>query len=156
MYYLYSILETLRLRLINEIAMRLTLDEFKKIRKLQWNLRSFGNKTYNTTINQTETQLFWLDFMRNVFAPKFKKQFGLTYISDFDQTQPVLLTDDLELKLPTQLETAMYFANNVTPPVTFAFNISQSIVTGLAIVTLIIILILHVLYSKKINFKRII
>ena len=82
----------------------------------------------NTPINQTFTQLFWLDFMRNVFAEKFKNQTGIQSIANFDITTPVLLSDDLELRLPTLLETVAYYANNKTPPVTFEIPISQTIV----------------------------
>ncbi|AUQ44018.1 putative Ac68-like protein [Esparto virus] len=122
--------------------MKLTLDEFNLIRPLQWTLVNYGNKVYNTTVDQIETQLFWLDFIRLIFAPKYKLQVGITSISNFDQTQPVLLTDDLELFLPTQLETAMYFANNQkSPPMRYALNINQLIILIIGIILMIILFI---------------
>lgn len=136
--------------------MKLTLEEFKRIRPVQWYLKNYGKYVYNTTINQTETQLFWLDFMRLVFAPKFKTQFGITSLADFDITQPVLITDDLELKLPTQLETAMYFANNKTPPVNFSININQMLVMIVCIAIFIVLIVGEHFVSKKIQFERII
>lgn len=136
--------------------MRLTLEEFKRIRPLRWSLRSFGDKVYNTTINQTDTQLFWLDFMRLVFAPKFKKQYGVTNIASFDQTQPVLLSDDLELRLPTQLETAMYFANNDSVPMKFAFNISQMTIAIVAVLIIVLLIICNILFEKRLNSRNII
>lgn len=81
---------------------------------------------YNTPSNDIETQLFWLDFMRLVFAPKFKRQNGITEIQKFDQTQPVLLSDSLDLILPAQLESAMYYADNRSePPMRFQVPVGQ-------------------------------
>lgn len=136
--------------------MKLTLEEFRRIRPVHWSLKSFGKNVYNTTVNQTETQLFWLDFMRLVFAPKFKDQEGVPNISTFDITQPVLMTDDLHLKLPTLIETAVYFAENKTPPVKFAFGISQLTVFILTILVVVLIVIAEHYVSKKIQFERMI
>lgn len=136
--------------------MKLTLEEFRRIRPVQWCLRDFGKHVYNTTINQTETKLFWLDFLSLVFAPKFKSQYGVPVISEFDITQPVLLSDDLELKLPTQMETAMYFANNTTTPIKFSVNISQLTVTIIAIIIIIVLIISEHFVSKRFKFEKII
>lgn len=136
--------------------MKLTLEEFKRIRPIQWCLRNYGKHVYNTSINQTETKLFWLDFIRLVFAPKFKQQFGITELSDFDITQPILLTDDLELTLPTQIETAMYFANNKTPPIQFKININQLLTMIATIIIFVVIIIGEHFVSKRIHFEKII
>lgn len=136
--------------------MRLTPEEFNRIRPVQWSLKNYGYKVFNTTINQTETKLFWLDFMRLVFAPKFKKQNGITEISIFDLTQPVLITDDLDLLLPTNLETAMYYANNTTLPMKFMVNISKTFILILSIVMIFILIALNIIYGERLNFKNII
>lgn len=136
--------------------MKLTLEEFNRIRPLQWHLKNYANKVYNTTINQTDTQLFWLDFMRFVFAPKFKSQYGITEITAFDQTQPVLVTDDLELVLPTDIETAMYYANNKTRPFKFSLNISKTIAMIVGILLIVVLVVLNVRFEKTFNFKNII
>lgn len=136
--------------------MKLTSEEFKRIRPLQWSLKSFGKHVYNTTINQTETQLFWLDFMRLIFAPKFKTQFGIPSMENFDITQPVMITDDLELQLPTLVETAMYFANNKTLPMQFAVDIDQLFSVIGSIFLIIALIIAEHFTSKKIKFEKII
>ncbi|KAG8362560.1 pif-6 [Fopius arisanus] len=122
--------------------MRLTPEEFKKIRTLHWTVREVGDKLYNTTSNETDTALFWFDFMRNIFAVKFAQQSGVQLITDFDQTQPVLLSDDLQLHLPPQLETAMYYCHNKTLPFIFSINITHTnvFIMGMAILTIILII----------------
>lgn len=136
--------------------MQLTREEFNRIRQLQWKLQYQGNKVYNTTVTVTDAQLFWLDFMRLVFAPKFKKQNGVATINTFDQTQPVLLTDDLQLVLPTNLETAMYFANNTTLPMKFTVNLSQRTTLVVSVILILILISLNIFYGNKYNFKNII
>lgn len=137
--------------------MKLSLEEFNRIRPVQWHLINYGKRVYNTTINQTETQLFWLDFMSLVFAPKFKAQHGIPLIADFDITQHVLITDDLTLVLPTPLETAMYFANNLDgAPVEFAINIKQLTVLIISILAIVAVLVGEHYIGKKIHFQRII
>ena len=131
--------------------MRLTKQEFARIRPLQWVLREYGGVAYNSPVDQTSTRLFWLDFMRYVFAPKYAAQRGVTSINGFDTTQPVMLTDDLNLKLPTMLETAMYFANNQTlPSQTFVFN-RLNCVTALmlAVVVFVALAVFHCYYSSS-------
>lgn len=136
--------------------MKLTNEEFKRIRQLQWGLNEIGGKMYNTPSDSSQTQLFWLDFMKLVFAPKFKKQFGITHIDHFDVTQPVLMEDNLNLKLPTQLETAMYYANNTTLPMKFSIGISQTITFIVALVVLVALIVLNYMYDDKVRFKNII
>lgn len=96
--------------------MLLTGEEFALIRPLRWVLREYGGKVYNSPVDRTSTRLFWHDFVRHVFAPKYAAQRGVTSIGEFDTSSPVMLTDRLELKLPTALETAAYLADNLTPP----------------------------------------
>lgn len=130
--------------------MRLTGQEFARIRPLQWVLREYGGAVYNSPADQTSTRLFWLDFMRNVFAPKYAAQHGVTFINEFDTTQPVMLSDDLKLKLPTTLETAMYFANNQTlPPQTFVFDrLSRTAVLIFVVVVFVALAVLHYYFSS--------
>lgn len=91
--------------------MKLTIEEFKKIRTVQWKsgLTSDGTMYY-TPIDPVSTVLFNLDLLRLVIAPKFQKQNAITHISNFDTLQPVILLSDLELRVSPELETAMYFA----------------------------------------------
>lgn len=104
--------------------MRLALDEFKRIRPLLWSVRQIGDNVYNTVIGETATRLFWLDFVRLVFAPKFRAQRAIARVDNFDVTQPVLLTDDLRLIVPRDIETVAYYADNagLGPPKTFVVS----------------------------------
>lgn len=94
--------------------MKLSVAEFKKIRTVQWCSKIMSNGTmYYTPIDNVSTNLFNLDLLRLVIAPKFKTQQAITNISNFDTTQPVILLPNLELKLSPDIETAMYFANKL-------------------------------------------
>lgn len=129
--------------------MFLTRDEFERIRPLQWTLQNYGNKVYNTIGSRTETQLFWLDFMRLVFAPKYRKQYGIMTIQNFDKTQPVLLSDDLELIVPADIEMAMYYANNTTLPMNFVINTSQLVAMIVAFVAIAILIIWNFIWTRN-------
>lgn len=131
--------------------MKLTRAEFAKIRPLQWQLKYVGDMVYNTPASDVETELFWLDFMRLVFAPKYKLQNGVTDIRNFNQTQPVLITDSLELILPTQLESAMYYANNTTTPFRMQLPFRQLPVLIVAIIVLFIIVVVD---FWRLNYKK--
>lgn len=133
--------------------MKLQKEDLNLIRKLDWSITDYGNRTYNTVSTPSQTKLFWIDFLTLVFAPKFASQKGVTNISTFDTTQPVLLTDDLELVVPTPLDTAWYFAiNQHDPPKTFVLNginyISTFIITT---IILIILVFINMFYSSKNN-----
>lgn len=107
---------------------------------------------YNVPINQTFTKLFWLDFMRNVFAPKFKQQNGITAIATFDLERMVMLTDDLELELPTPLETAMYYANNANRlPLNFMLPVMQIVPFALALMMLCVLLVVAMFVRPRDN-----
>jgi len=137
--------------------MKLSEHEFNLIRPLQWTLVNHGAKVYNTTANPTQTRLFWFDFMRLIFAPKFKKQYGITRVDNFDSTQPVLLTDDLELRLPTQIETICYFANNMdTLPMKFSTHITKSMTLIIAIILIILIIGCDIVFGQRLPLKHII
>lgn len=132
--------------------MRLTSEEFARIRELQWVLREYGGVVYNTPVDRTSTNLFWLDFMRNVFAPKYAAQRGITRISTvYDTNQPVMLTDELDLKLPTMLETAVYFANNQTlPSPVFVMNrVTRFGALAVAVVIFVLIALVHLVVTES-------
>lgn len=132
--------------------MRLTKEEFKRIRPIEWVVRDVGGQMYNVPINQTFTKLFWLDFMRNVFAPKFKQQNGITAIATFDLERMVMLTDDLELELPTPLETAMYYANNADKlPINFMIPVLQIVPFALALMMLCVLLVVAIFVRPRDN-----
>ena len=118
--------------------MLLSVDEFARIRpELQWGLKEVAGRMYNTPQTQLDTQLFWLDFLRNVFAPRFAKQWGVVQLPNFDIDQPVFISDSLNLLLPTQLEMAVYYADNKdSPAVRFRANISQTSVLSIAVLIL--------------------
>lgn len=131
--------------------MFLTRDEFKLIRPLQWTTREFGGRLYNTIINETETALFWYDFVRKVFAPRFARQWGVVNIANFDQTQPVLMTDALELKLPELLELAIYYTDNERAPFRFALRgIKQQYVLIVGLLALLILLTMALMRDKNV------
>lgn len=120
--------------------MLLTKYEFDRIRPLEWTVREFnGGSIYYTPATQTDTQLFWLDFLREIFAKKFASQSAVTSISNFDVTQPVLLKDNLELKLPDVLESCVYYASNKKPPVTFLVNAPKLMVLAVAVFLFILL-----------------
>lgn len=135
--------------------MRLTVSEFNKIRPLHWKVQQIGNDVYYTVSNKTETQLFWMDFMRHVFAPKFKKQNGINTIYNFDQRQAVLITSDLELKLNDPvMEQVAYNAENLTLPFKFSFPIPQMVVMIVSIIIIIITVIANTMFENSFRFSQ--
>lgn len=118
--------------------MFLTTTDFNKIRRINWKLQTIADKTYYTAVNEIDTYLFWFDFMRFIFAPKFKNQQGVSYIANFDTTQPVLLTTEFELKLPVLIESAIYYAENQNTKAPFSFAVSKNIILVVAQIALLI------------------
>lgn len=92
--------------------MHLSREEFEQIRPLHWSLRTINNRAWYTLTSPVETELFWLDFVRLVFAPRFAKQDTVQEISEIDQRQPVLLSENLELVLPADMESAAFYESN--------------------------------------------
>lgn len=133
--------------------MILTEEEFSRIRPLKWIVRDIGtDRIINTTATSTDTQLFWLDFMRLVFAPKYKSQNSYTDINQFNINSSVFLSDDLELTLPQDLELAMYYANNKTLP--FYFKIvpwKQLTILIIAVLLICLLMVFNFIYGKPIN-----
>jgi len=99
---------------------------------------------YNTPTTLVQTRLFWLDFIRNIFAPLFKSQSAVTSIAKFDLEQPVLLTNDLQLVLPSQLETVVYYATNLTTPRKFSIDVSYTAVFVFSLLLLISLLVVSI------------
>lgn len=128
--------------------MKLKPEEFALIRPLEWRLINIGTKTYNTPKSDIARQLFWLDFLRKVFVPKFKAQQTVTVLGDFDLTEPVLMSDDLELLLPPLLETVVYYATNKTLPFMFKLEVSMFTVLIVGIVLIFATLIVKCLFFK--------
>lgn len=127
--------------------MHLTKAEFLKIRPLNWTTQTINGKITYTTLSP---QLFWLDFVKFVFLPYFRQQNGITTITNFDINQPVVLFENLELKLSNTLESIVYFAKNqklITP--TFNTYIPQLIIL---LFTFFAFLILFICSSLKIDF----
>lgn len=92
--------------------------------------------------------------MRNIFAPKFASQIGILNLGEFDRRQPVLISDDLELYLPDNLEKIVYFAENKTLKA-FAFPaVSQlsCLIGGLIII--IAIALIHLLVDARLRMPR--
>lgn len=130
--------------------MKLTIDEINMIRPLRWTKREFGDSIYNTPINMTHTHLFWFDFFKYIFSKRFSQQFGITEITNFDISQPVLLSDDYELVLPIALETAnYYFENKNEPPVRFSINVSKIHVLIISIIALLCLLFLNFQFPQS-------
>lgn len=130
--------------------MILTKDEFSKIRTLQWTKREYGNVMYNTPTTTEQIQLFWHDFVYYIFADKFKNQNALNVISSFDNTQPVMLTDDLELKLPEDLETVIYYYyESKTPPYIFNTRISMYSCLVISVLIIIVLNVIHILVKPN-------
>jgi len=125
--------------------MKLTEIEFQKIRPLKWKLKRVAGIVYHTLENSIDTSLFWYDFLRLVFAPKFASQEGVQKITNFDTKQPVLLSQSMNLLLPNDMEKAMYYANNKSS-LPFRFEIPFNQLTIIIITTLLFILLMAIRY----------
>lgn len=135
--------------------MKLSLAEFKKIRTLHWRMQAIGDKVYYTVSTQIETQLFWYDFIRYIFVPRFKKQNMINTISNFDQSQSVYITSDLELQLADPvMNLIFYYEENRTLPFKFFFPISQFIVLVIGITIIIITMLTNVLFDTNLHFSQ--
>jgi hypothetical protein len=133
--------------------MQLTKEEFEKIRSFEWTHRSFNSKIYNTLINETQTRLFWLDFYRLIFAPKYAKQTAITSINDVDLSRPVLLDDNLDLIVSPEIESVAYFVDNqMSPPVKFTTGINQMSVLIVALILLVLIATITIISSGRVKF----
>lgn len=94
--------------------MKLTVEEFNTLRPIQWTSRvSLDNRIYYTAVNATYTRLFNLDLLRKIIAPKFASQMAIVRLNNYNIDRPIMLRPDLELELPDDVETAMYFAKAV-------------------------------------------
>jgi hypothetical protein len=132
--------------------MYLSIDDFNKIRPLQWTIRNYNDISYHTVATETDTQLFWADFLRTIFAPRYAQQNAILYIDKFDQTQPVLLTDSMDLLLPNDIEVAMYYSiNRHEVPFQLMINVTMRTVLIVTIVIYIICLICY--YALKFTNK---
>lgn len=130
-------------------SMHLTKAEFAQIRHLQWRLTTVGSVPYQTTASELDTRLFWLDFLRLVFAPLYASQSGVSQIGSFDITQPVLLGPGRNLLLPTTLESAMYYARNKrAPPVRFEGPYGQMPVLVAALIVLAVVALASLLFTS--------
>lgn len=133
--------------------MILTKEEFKLLRPFNWTYRTYNSKIYNTIIGETQTRLFWLDFYRLIFAPKYAKQSGITSINDVDLTKPVLLSNELELIVSPELDAVAYFVDNAdSPPIKFSTGLTQMPVLIVACVLLFILLIVTLIFSSRTPF----
>lgn len=134
----------------------MTINEYRKIRPLQWAQRQIGDDVYYTPLNETYTRLFWNDFIRYIFAPKFAKQNSIKTISEFDVTQPALITADLSIRLPAILETIAYLGDNQDESVatTFSIKISSNVALLISLVILILLGISSLFFKKKIKLTR--
>lgn len=124
------------------------------IRPLDWELRELNGVVYYTLSSDTQTRLFWYDFVRCVFAPRFAKQQAFPRLLNFDQAQPVLITDQLEIRLPPAMETVVYYAENRTPPARFEIPVSQNMVLGVAVVAVALICGLALVGNAAARAKR--
>lgn len=129
--------------------MKLTTDEFHRIRPLQWTTRVYGNKSYNTLVDSTETQLFWLDFMAHVFAPRFKSQSAISKITNFNTESPVMITDDLTLTLPADLASVIYYSDRERVREFVFRNIGIATVSVVSVILLLILLVVHALTTHR-------
>lgn len=86
--------------------MYLTRDELQnKIRPLNWTVKRISDiHWYWTPIDSTSNHLFWIDFFRNIFAERFGRQMTVTNIYNFDTSLTVMITQDLNLIVPSVLE----------------------------------------------------
>lgn len=128
--------------------MKLTKKEFEQIRPLMWYKQQFGYEVYNTT---DTPQMFWFDFMKNVFAKYFKQQKAITQLSNIDVTQPVLMKNDLTLKLPLIMETVVYYAKNQQDlNVKCIINLSQKFILLFSLIIFVLLVFIKS-YTKHSN-----
>lgn len=123
----------------------------KDIRLLQWRLKEYNGKLYRTTLTMSDTKLFWVDFLRNIFAPLFAQQRVITRLPEFDTSQPVLLEDSTnDLYLSTQLESVIYYSQNKdSPACVFRLPFDINSITALLVAIIIIVLILFVSITSR-------
>lgn len=131
--------------------MHLSREEFKRIRPLHWSLRTINNRAWYTLSSTVETQLFWLDFIRLVFAPRFAQQETVQEIGDFDQRQPVLLSENLELVLPADMESATFYESNrgSSPIFCKLSNCGMNLWLIVAIVVMLMIIFLSMVWRNE-------
>lgn len=133
--------------------MKLTTEQFMRIRPLSWTINSNSDIIYHTT---DTPYLFWYDFMRKIFGPDYySKQRTITRIVNFDMQQPVLIDNELNLLLPVDIETAIYAANNQTlPKPFFSIGLNKFMVLFVIIVLYAIIVLVDFLQLKLIQSYR--
>lgn len=130
--------------------MRLTARELALLRPFDWTIVHVGDRVYNSVVSEKQTRLFWLDFVRLVLVPKFRKQRGVTRLANMDLTQPVLLTDDLHLVVPDAIESIAYYADNMdSPPMRFALEASSIAFTAIGCVVLLAVAVAALFSSKR-------
>lgn len=116
-----------------------------QIRPLQWKLKEYNGKLYRTTLSMNDTQLFWIDFIRNIFVPLFSSQKAITRLPAFDTTTPVLLEDVTNnLYLSTQLESVVYYAKNKDSPACIFMPFGNAVSALIALLISIVIIVLLV------------
>lgn len=136
--------------------MRLTPEQFQTIvkgRNFTWTKKDVGGVMYNSLTNQTDTKLFWLAFFKLVFLPKFKTQKAVTRISEFDMSQPVLITDELQLSAPTMVDTVFYFADYAESPMSFRTGIPITTVFFGALVFFFMFILLSFFVPNRTKFR---
>lgn len=131
--------------------MYLTEEEFKRIRgPFDYTIREINGVVYKTLTNIESIHLFWLDFLKYIFAPKYKRQDAIIDIPSFDLSYPVLITKDQNLLLPPILETAMHFSNNRNSQSPFILNHCRILVVFIiSIFILIGLLSVSIISSNK-------
>lgn len=128
--------------------MKLSAAEFELIRPVQWSLIPYANKSYYSVNNELDRRLFWNDFMKFVFAPKFAKQNIINVINEFDNTQSVLFDPDTgEIKLPPSLEVVNH-ATKIKSFEPLQFPITTQFVLVIAIIVYLILGV-YLMYAKK-------
>jgi len=118
--------------------MRLTIEEFKTLRTVQWVSRtSTDDRVYYTPVNEVSAILFNLDLLRKILVPKFSKQNMVVNIEHFDVTVPMILRPDLTVELPTAFETAIFFAEQSKSDTNSILSTKKSLNFTLAITIIV-------------------
>lgn len=127
---------------------------------IYWSLKTYNDELYYTINDAVSVKLFWIDFLRNIFAKKFQNQYGIQNVSNFDLNEPVLIkVSNFDLKLPQILESIFYFSDYkqnektfVIKNLTLKFSLIMTII--IYVILLVLILILPSFSTAKFMFEK--
>jgi len=129
--------------------MRLTLEEFRRIRPVLWVRRDTQNGDYfYTPADPLSRRLVNGDFIREIFAKRFASQHAITRLHNVNLEDDFIVFPDLRVRIGPSLQTAVYYAEkNKIQPVVVPVTMISALVCG--IIGLFLLLIAHILNALR-------